>query len=136
MKAYELMYLAKREPQKYEGKKYKVVGGHAFDNEGGRLGATDIINVEKGEMYFNNIFELNISQHTELEEIQPSVDFLTAVKAYSEGKTIRWTNGNGTTYIYKPDKGKFKEMVSQEFSAITDTEILEGQWYIKEDCHE
>jgi hypothetical protein len=70
------------------------------------------------------------------ELIQEPVDFLTAVKAYSEGKTIRCEyNGEVTKY----ENGKncmYRLMVINHKNASTRTveanEILYGTWYVEE----
>ena len=68
----------------------------------------------------------------EWELIQQPVDFLTAVKAYSKGKTIRCEIGEETRiYDYKVGYG----MTNINHYAITVGEILNGTWYV-EDSHE
>jgi hypothetical protein len=136
MKAFELMYLAKMEPQKYEGKKYKITKGCALNNMGNLLNETDVINVEKGKVYYNKIYELNISQNTELEEIQQPIPFLEAVKAYSEGKTIRceW-KGRSQNWASKYKNGSQYMGIKECDGAICPEEILNGTWYL-EDNHE
>jgi hypothetical protein len=73
----------------------------------------------------------------EWELIQQSVDFLTAVKAYSEGKTIR-CELDQNSLKYNPLNAKEnvvygKPLVTNLFgSSIGCKEILEGRWYIEE----
>jgi hypothetical protein len=73
----------------------------------------------------------------EWELIQEPVDFLTAVKAYSEGKTIRCELNGMVPQTYKPlNFGEYKSMKSQINSAISAKEILYGTWTIVEDSNE
>ena len=83
-------------------------------------------------------FNYNIPTDLKWELIQQPVDFLTAVKAYSEGKTIRCELSDNSNLLYAMIKGfgTFHPMVDKDRkSAITQTEILEGTWYV-EDSHE
>jgi hypothetical protein len=68
----------------------------------------------------------------EWELIQPSVSFMEAVKAYSEGKTIR-CEINAEKYIYKPlGEDCYNAVKDDENIAVSAKEILEGRWYVEE----
>lgn len=68
--------------------------------------------------------------------IQKPVSFMEAVKAYSDGKTIRCDykefNGEETTNIYKYG-GIDKPIEDTCNFGISTREILNGKWYIKEE---
>lgn len=77
-----------------------------------------------------------VTSQTGWELIQESVDFLTAVKAYSEGKTIR-CEANGSEYIFngKCHRSKIGQgaWFRSERDTILSTEmILNGTWYVEE----
>lgn len=72
-----------------------------------------------------------VDKPLEWELVQQPVSFMEAVKAYSEGKTIRCEK-NGHVLEYKPFYGMLKLKTGQ---AVTATQILEGRWYV-EDNHE
>lgn len=65
---------------------------------------------------------------------QKPVDFMTAIKAFDEGKTIECIVNGATESIYKPYKeyGSFQCLYDGSQLAITQTEILKGEWYIRE----
>jgi hypothetical protein len=64
----------------------------------------------------------------EWELIQQPITFMEAVKAYSEGKTIRCEIGEeARVYDYKVGYG----MTNIDHYAITVGEILNGKWYVE-----
>jgi hypothetical protein len=90
-------------------------------------------------------FNYNIPTDLKWELIQQPVDFLTAVKAYSEGKTIRCEIGNNEPSFYSREvaisvlTGKkiygSTCLIDNHGGTITTEEILEGTWYV-EDSYE
>jgi hypothetical protein len=75
-------------------------------------------------------------QPYEWELIQQPVDFLTAVKAYSEGKTIR-CELKGEITVYRPSFKSLKQRLMFELKGghtrtVDADEILNGTWYIEE----
>lgn len=80
----------------------------------------------------------NILINSEWELVPQEVPFIEAVKAFSEGKTIRCKVGEGVVnYTYTPDSLTKCKNISFGYSlgydrntAISTREILEGTWYI------
>jgi hypothetical protein len=71
----------------------------------------------------------------EWELIQQPIPFMEAVKAYSEGKTIRCELGMQTSTY--PSNGIPDCMVDKEHNlAVSCREIMEGKWFIVEDSNE
>jgi hypothetical protein len=76
------------------------------------------------------------------ELVQQPVSFMEAVKAYSEGKTIRCEfigyNGKKYTAIYddKKENSKYNQLVDNNSDIVSDPvcceEILNGTWYVEE----
>ena len=132
--ASELMELARKEPEKYEGKRYDVVDGAVVDINGhehsefkvNRCGTFEDIKGEQLRLYVSDI--------TELEEIPPPVPVLEAIKAYSEGKPVE-CKVDGETYTYDKGDGDgdpLCEMLSKEAGGgLSAREILHGEWFIK-----
>jgi hypothetical protein len=83
-----------------------------------------------GAIKFSKLRITDLTGFEEWELIQQPVDFLTAVKAYSEGKTIRCERVNEITYTYKRKDGDYFKDTSGSAPCIT--EILEGKWYVEE----
>jgi hypothetical protein len=77
-----------------------------------------------------------------IRELSKEVPFLTAVKAYSEGKTIRVVDTNKTESIFKTNNRKSNvENVGYWLKcsiggAMSTDMVLNGTWYIQEDSHE
>lgn len=131
MKAYELMKLAAENPAEYEGKRYKVVSGYLYDFTGH----------SHKEFHFNRIGQvvdetlaIYFSNDTEIEEIPQPVPFMEAVKAYSEGKTVECHLGAYVTIYSRECRHCLKgyAMRSKSGQTLTDEEILNGIWTIKE----
>jgi hypothetical protein len=138
--ASELMELARKEPQKYEGKRYKVAEGCAVDViSGERVYSIDIA----GGRFYSNNYGVAITTSVVLEEIPPEpkpVTFMEAVEAYGKGETIRCKiNHGGRTneYDYIPqftcDFGY--KFVAKGSCEISSGEILRGKWFIvRKEC--
>jgi hypothetical protein len=65
------------------------------------------------------------------ELIQEPVDFLTAVKAYSEGKTIR-SEYAGHRWFYIPREDGNGWITNSNDNPVGKEEILEGRWFVEE----
>ena len=139
MKLYasELMELARKEPEKYDGKRYKVLGLYCIGPESQFYGEVIVDSEGKlqGKGHDNWAY---INSNTKLEEIPPEpkpVPFMEAVKAYSEGKTVDCKVGN-CRYVYQKCEGDtpYKAMheKNDESSGVSAKEILEGTWHICE----
>jgi len=139
--ASELMELARKNPERYEGKRYRVVNSYACDNAGE---ATEIIQIRCGTFGTEDSDEdVYISTTTILEEIpsEPKpVTFMEAVEAYGKGETIRCKiNHGGRTYEYDYipqftcDFGY--KFVAKGSCEISSGEILRGKWFIvRKEC--
>lgn len=126
IKGYELMRLAKENPEKYEGKRYKVVKGIVLNKNGGCF-YYEVV-VYNGEIVIaaNKNHSALIDSSTELEEIKQPVTPQEAAKSFSEGKTIR------CEYIDSVIMFK-KDTPSRSFTPDYYMKLmLEGTWYIEE----
>lgn len=63
------------------------------------------------------------------EQIREPVDFMTAVKAFREGRTAKCKTVGIGTRIYKPDLNN--ALFDQYKDPITINEIIEGKWFIE-----
>jgi hypothetical protein len=88
----------------------------------------EVIRFDETGMCFNqNMDGLNMFWEWEL--LQQPIPFMEAVKAYSEGKTIRCELGGETRiYDYKVGYG----MTNTQRYAITVGEIFNGTWYAED----
>jgi len=142
-KAYDLMKAAAENPKECEGRRYKVLS-YAVDSNGRKI--TELKINEEGEFVSNDGWQVYIKNDTILEEIPPEpepkpVPFMEAVKAYSEGKTIRCEVVPSVTnqvYEYEPF-GNGIELHGYKLATykgsgtpVTTKEILEGKWFIEE----
>jgi hypothetical protein len=85
---------------------------------------TILKNIKTGELVF-------VEARFIRESPQP-VPFMGAVKAYSEGKTIRCESECGV-WRYKKETGTGHMWdIGKPDSVITSTEILEGRWYVED----
>jgi hypothetical protein len=127
-------------------KKYKTSEAIAMLEQNPRLRFNCVANGVPGELRVgvNGAISYidNLAIYNQWELIQQSVDFLTAVKAYSEGKTIRCEfigyNGKKYTAIYddKKENSKYNQLVDNNSDIVSDPvcceEILNGTWYVEE----
>jgi hypothetical protein len=128
------MELARKEPQKYEGKRYKVVRGSARGYNGDE--SKEIKLCSSGQMS-TGFLAAYISSDTELEEIPQPVTFMEAVKAAIEGKhpTIMLDN---IKHVMTADKSSYGEIgywlkVKSE-NGITygiSTGMIDGMWTVE-----
>lgn len=141
IRACKLMVDAMENPHEYEGKRYKVVEGSYLWFGADNRDECIIVNGRLTEKNRHSTF--SVYADTVLEEIKPEpkhVPFMEAVKAYSEGKTIRCEVVPSTTnqvYEYKPDGNKIGlhgyklSTYKGSGTPVTTKEILEGKWFIE-----
>jgi hypothetical protein len=111
-----------------------LASGHKFLT----VGASKRLECTTTKFSLNNEVFLD----TEWELVQQPVSFMDAVKAYSEGKTIRCEfigyNGKKYTTIYddKKENSKYNQLVDNNSDVVSDPvcceEILNGTWYVEE----
>ena len=132
--ASELMELARKEPQKYEGKRYKVVEG-AYDCDGHAV--TELYVGTDGD--FRNKFDgyrVFVGYDTELEEIPQTVIFSEAVKAAIKGKKPTITL-DGDTYTLTAEKsmlsgkGYWLTITYNGDPAGLSTGMIDGMWTVE-----
>jgi hypothetical protein len=140
MKAYDLLAKASCNLRDYMGKKYKITDGAVIDINGKeyqefRLDSECDICVEK-------CLKGYVSSITEVEEIPQAIPFMEAVKAYSEGKTIKCEievcdSKQVCTYNpkYNENHNYGHEFKTKIGTPVTTEEILRGVWFA-EDSHE
>lgn len=130
IKACELMTETLKNPEKYEGKKYKVKFGACITYGGKDL---EEVIATGGYLVGGAASRVYVSETTELEEIKPGpkpVPFMEAVKAYRAGETIRCERESKfdmTTYCSGGDLTD-----REHHRPINPDEILNGTWYIEE----
>jgi hypothetical protein len=78
MKAYDLMKAVTKNPEKYEGKRYKITKGGALRFNGQNCSEVE---VKDGKIYTRNMYPAYFNIMCELEEIQKPVDFMTAANS-------------------------------------------------------
>jgi hypothetical protein len=131
MLACELMVNALKFPQKYEGRRYKVVKGARLITRDDELFSEFTV---KGGLFTNGgCHGLAVYCNTELEEIPQPVPFMEAVAAYGNGRTIN-CKCNGITHTYTPAyiRGNSKcGLCDENDVAVSAAEILEGVWTIE-----
>lgn len=133
IKVYEVMKLAAENPQEYEGKRYKVVNGSPLEN-GSQIFYECVICKGSFKSPSKSLY-LAAFNDAQLEEIPQPVSFMEAVKAYSEGKTVK-CHIEGTTYLYdyfsKSNAYEFNFFIGGDGHVVACREILRGTWYIKD----
>lgn len=127
--ASDLMSEARKNPEKYEGKRYKVIGGSSLCADTEEHYECE---VRGGELMAKGDF-VAVYSDTQLEEIKHElkpVPFMEAVKAYHNGKTIRCTHIFFGEREYKRQNDAGSLMKDDIHMPISSDEILYGQWYI------
>jgi len=133
MYASELMELARKNPEAYEGKRYTVtdtlIDRHSREYETAIVRSGALRGEGENELF------AHINSITRLEEIPPEpkpVPFMEAVEAYSEGKTIEVQHGViRRTYTPKRIGGDVQNILrDQNGLCIGPEEILNGKWFI------
>lgn len=136
MYASELMELARKNPEKYELKKYKLVYGKLRNCAGEQLHE---ITIKDGE-FFDSGYAVYVNCSAQLEEIKKPVTYFEAAKACLEGKKVS-CKYKGQTRAYErslPDnRWMFScSAISEGLSHVamgtpTIEETLYGAWYIE-----
>ena len=121
MFASELMELARKEPQKYEGKRYKVVSGSPLEN-GSQTFYECVMCKGSFKSPGKNLY-LAVFDDTKLEEIPQPVSFMDAVNSRKKFKYFNWDN------YYSPSA------VARILASNTNDTILrlinDNQWLIE-----
>jgi len=119
IKGYELMRLAKENPEKYIDKIFKVTKGSIGINHC----CDDVLIIENGNLiYQKDKHYAYVTSNTELEEIKQPVTAQEAAKAYLEGKNVYCELDS--------DKGTFKK--DYIATSLIIKLIANGTWYIEE----
>jgi hypothetical protein len=137
MKACKLMVDALENPQKYGGKKYKVVAGACVSPAGKKYFeiVVDANGILQGNDYDNWAY---VSGHAELEEIPQPVPFMEAVKAAIEGRhPIITLDGMKLTLLAEESSAnkighwlKARSVVGATINIST--KMVDGLWTIEE----
>lgn len=118
------------------GKKFKCTKSIVNTSLQGRTAILELFQ-NGGELYYGlTIGNYKVSDLTgfeEWEKVQEPVDFMEAMKAYRDDKTI-YCLLEDTKYTYNPsDTGRLDTVYDQCNDGLSLEEILDGKWYIKED---
>jgi hypothetical protein len=121
MKAYELMALAAKDPQKYEGKRYKVIAGSPLEN--GLQTFYECI-ISNGSLRSpNRSLYLATFGDVLLKEIEQPVSCYEAMKALDNGdKTVEWRLESQIVTI--TSKEWLKDCIAPYM-------VMRGEWFIK-----
>lgn len=129
MYASELMELARKNPEKYVGKQYKVSGHVAIDFDG----------VKHNEISIDSNGELNvkglivyINTSTKVEEIKKPVTFIEAVEACEKCLKVSCEYKGNVRKFTKSNRGSShgNSILSYGWTPSIE-EILYGTWYIE-----
>jgi hypothetical protein len=123
--ASELMEAARKEPEKYEGKRYKVtdtlIDRHSKEYE------TAIVRSGTLRVKGDNELFAHVNSVTRLEEIPPEPKPVTASEAMAamddESKEIEWRH-QGTVATFKGTKNWYEKCISPMM-------LRRGEWYVK-----
>jgi len=129
MYASELMEKVIKEPEKYEGKRYK--GYPIKDADGNNY---EELIVKNGNLCIDDGDDwAYINSHTQLEEIPQPVTWQEALEAFAKGKRIKLVipgliQGETVEHIFKDTK-TFMLQSDKRYILTADT-FLNGTWYI------
>jgi hypothetical protein len=124
MYASELMEKVRKEPKKYEGKQYKIVG--ECIKRTGEPSNDKTVRIFDGRPMTDTCAAVFITFDTQLKEIRQSVTWQEAIAAWTNGKKVRCEyNGIPRTY---------SELIIRDQSGqmLNKLEILNGTWYIED----
>ncbi len=130
MFASELMEAIRKEPEKYEGKRYEIPRGNCITGAGKPLNA---VKVHNGKLLVDNDSGnyAFASSYCELEEIKQPVTWQEAIAAWVNGKAIYVCLEHGTKYSYAAENNKLSTSHGG-IPLITKQEIKSGTWYIED----
>jgi hypothetical protein len=135
--ASELMELARKEPEKYAGKRYKTVVGAIINRDGECI--TGVMVDGDGEMLAGGSRRVYVTSNTILEEIPPEpqhVTFEEARVAYEQGKMIRAEypdfNHRQVKVMQQFMKDAHGAMSSNFGTELSFYIISNGTWYVEE----
>jgi hypothetical protein len=132
MFASELMELIRKNPEKHEGKRYKVTVGDRLFAGGTPHGYKECI-VKNSEICSNDnaSFALCIFSNTEVEEIKQPVTWQEAIEAWANGKSVKCVYGDKPRVgIALYNNGGF--LKDTDSCSLSKAEIVEGIWYIED----
>ena len=127
IKACELMVEAQKNPEKYEGKKYKIVDGIVHDYDGEELGKLFIFDGNLCKELDKRHCYAYISSSAELEEIKPEpkpVSFMEAAKSYKRFAYKNWSKFCTLNEVLEDLSEKPQTTINEMLSSC--------QWYIEE----
>lgn len=129
IKAYELMKLAAENPEKYEGKRYKVCGIYCIDHRGNKYAEAIFHNgILEGEGCNNWLF---VNSNTILEEIPPEPKPVSFREATQSGKKIKPSEDG---WSFDDVDFWFRQLCCKNNNLGDNFEkYVNGQWFIKED---
>jgi hypothetical protein len=73
-----------------------------------------------------------VSTNEEFVLIQQSVSFMEAVKAYSEGKTIRCERDGGISYYKATSASDLNILHATNGHTLSCRDVTHGKWYVEE----
>lgn len=132
--ASDLMTEARKNPEKYEGKRYRVASDFAKKADG-----QSVLNcrIEEGCLVVDGThMRVYFTESTTLEEIKPEpkpVPTIDAVRAHHLNKQTIKCVLNGKEHVYTP---YYSQMKDKDGKAVTSNQILNGTWFIEEADHE
>lgn len=124
MKAYELMKFVAENPEKYEGKKFKVIYGEVIKRTGNPSESKVITFNENRRFVTDWNATVFFTQDTELEDIKPDpVSFMEAMNSQRLIKPEGYEEYRALSYWVC----EFPRMSTKRF-----LDIINGAWYIQE----
>ena len=134
MKAFDLMKAAYENPEKYEGKKYKVVRGSSLGDSDENI--YECI-VRDGRICKHNAHSiLPIFADTQLKEIEPEPKPVSFMEAVNSGKRFKPESWHPGLSRYKDDDNEYRDLYDNlmmfEGRQMLNKEIINGLWLIEE----